>query len=166
MERVEIWEWERPLLCLPHCCNSSCFAHSSSSKQATMNCVGLNFKSIQEAHERKRLLNNELEGVKWVKFDRKQWSDTIIENVKQIMLKWWTKETRVSPNAKDVVRHLITTNNWERHAIHFLQESQVILFPTQVLFCTFFFFVSILLQTLFFMLYTLFSNPHLLLVAL
>jgi hypothetical protein len=82
------------------------------------------------------------------------------------MLKWWTKETRVSPNAKDVVRHLITTNNWERHAIHFLQESQVILFPTQVLFCTFFFFVSILLQTLFFMLYTLFSNPHLLLVAL
>ncbi len=48
------------------------FAHSSSSKQATMNCVGLNFKSIQQAHERKQLLNNELEGTKWVKFDRKQ----------------------------------------------------------------------------------------------
>jgi hypothetical protein len=113
-----------------------------------------------------RLLNNELEGTKWVKSDGKQWSDAIIENVKQIVLKWWTEKTRVSPNAKDVVRHLITANNWERHVNHFLQESQVILFPTQVLFCTFFFFVSILLQTLFFMLCTLSSNPDLFFLVL
>jgi len=140
-------------------------ARSSSSKQVAMNCVGLNFRSVL-AQEHRRLLSNQLEGTKWVKSDRKQWSDAIIENVKQIVLKWWTEETRVSPNAKDVVRHLITANNWERHATHFLQESQVVLSATQVLFCTFFFFVSILLQTLFFMLCTLSSNPDLFLLVL
>ncbi len=71
-------------------------AHSSSSKQAAMNCVGLNFRSVF-AQKHRQLLSNELEGTKWVKFDRKQWSNAIIENVKQIVLKWWTEETRVSP---------------------------------------------------------------------
>jgi hypothetical protein len=85
------------------------------------------------------LLSDELEGAKWVKSNKMKYNDAISENVKQIVLKWWTKETRVSLNAKDVVRHLIIANNWERHVTHLLQESQVFLSPTQILFCTFLF---------------------------
>jgi hypothetical protein len=70
-----------------------------------------------------------MEGVKWVKFDRKQWSDAISEIVKQTVIRWWIENTRVSPNVKDVIHHLISTNNWEKHVIHFLQESQVFLSP-------------------------------------
>jgi hypothetical protein len=44
------------------------------------------------------------------------------------MLKWWTKETRVSPNAKDVVHHLITTNNWEsRKSSNFVSNPSFVL---------------------------------------
>jgi len=87
--------------------------------------VGLNYRSIQQAMEHKELLNNETIGVKWVKFNRKQQNDAMNENVKQIVVRWWTKETRVSPNVKDVVCHFVSPNIWEKHAIHFLQENQV-----------------------------------------
>ncbi len=58
--------------------------------------------------------------MKWVKTNRKQHSDALNDNVKQTMIGWWTKETRVSPNVKDVVRHLIASNTWEKHVVHFL----------------------------------------------
>jgi hypothetical protein len=39
-----------------------------------------------------------MEGVKWVKFDRKQRSNAISDIVKQIVMKWWIEKTKVSPN--------------------------------------------------------------------
>jgi hypothetical protein len=48
------------------------FTQSSSNKQTTINCVRLNFKFVEQAVECKWLLDNEMEGVKWVKFDQKQ----------------------------------------------------------------------------------------------
>jgi hypothetical protein len=70
-----------------------------------------------------------MEGVKWVKSDRRQQSNAISEMVKQIVIRCWTKDTKVRPNVKDVIHHWISTNNWEKHVIHFLQESQVFLSP-------------------------------------
>jgi hypothetical protein len=72
------------------------------------------------------LLDNEMEGMKWVKSDRKQQSNAISEIVKQIVIKWWIEKTKVSLNVKDV-RHLISINNWENHVVHFLQENHVFL---------------------------------------
>jgi hypothetical protein len=96
------------------------FTQSNSSKQTTINCVGLNFRFVEQVVEHKQLLDNEMEGVKWVKFDRKQWNDAICEIIKQIVIKWWIEKTKVNCNVKDVVRHLISTNNWEKHVAHFL----------------------------------------------
>lgn len=42
------------------------YAQSNSSKQVAINCVGLNFKFIQQVVECKRFLDNKMEGVKWV----------------------------------------------------------------------------------------------------
>ncbi len=67
--------------------------------------------------------------MKWVKSIRKQWSDAINDIIKQTIIRQWTEETKVSPNVKDVVCHLISTNNWENNDVHFLQESQVFLSP-------------------------------------
>ncbi len=75
------------------------------------------------------MLNNKVEGIK---SDKKQRSNALSEDVKHIVIKWWIEYTRVSPNMKDVVRHLVVTKKWGKHAVHFLQESQVICFcPTK-----------------------------------
>jgi len=60
--------------------------------------------------------------MKWVKTNRKQWCDTLSDNVKQSVIRWWIKETKVSLNVKDLVRHLTSPNTWEKHVAHFLQE--------------------------------------------
>jgi hypothetical protein len=75
-----------------------------------------------------------MEGVKWVKFDRKQRSDAINEIVKQIVIKWWMEETKVSPNVKDVVCHLISTNNWEACYSFLTRKPSIFVSLTQVLF--------------------------------
>jgi hypothetical protein len=56
--------------------------------QATKSCVWLNYRSIQQATEHRQILNNEIEGMKWVKFDKKQRNDAISESVKQIVIRW------------------------------------------------------------------------------
>ena len=46
--------------------------------------------------------------------------------VKATVVAWWDKETKVSPNKKDVVRHRIGRKEWlPPHATHYLCESQV-----------------------------------------
>jgi hypothetical protein len=66
-----------------------------------------------------QLLNNKVESIKWVKFDRNQRNNALSEDVKCIVIKWWIEETKVSPNMKDVCR-LVATKTWEKHAILFL----------------------------------------------
>jgi hypothetical protein len=62
---------------------------SSSNMQATGSFVWLNYISIQQAMEHMQILNNEIERMKRVKLDKKQQSDAINENVKQIVIRWW-----------------------------------------------------------------------------
>jgi len=57
--------------------------------QAAKSCVWLNYKSIQQAMEHRQISNNEIEGMKWVKSDKKQQSDAISESFKQIVIRWW-----------------------------------------------------------------------------
>jgi hypothetical protein len=53
------------------------FTQNNSSKQTTINCAGLNFKFVEQAMEHMQFLDNEMEGVKWVKSNKKQQSDAI-----------------------------------------------------------------------------------------
>jgi hypothetical protein len=94
---------------------------SSSNMVVARSCVWLNYKSIQQAMEHMQILNIETEGMKWVKFDKKQQNDAISESVKQIVVSGgYLEEIRVSSNVKDVVHHLIFPNTWEKHVVHFL----------------------------------------------
>jgi hypothetical protein len=44
---------------------------------------------------------------------------------KSLMILWWTAETCVSPNKKDVTNKCLTQNQYEVHATHYLLEFQV-----------------------------------------
>ena len=42
---------------------------------------------------------------------------------KDLVLKWWTEETRVSPNRKDIVQKWMSPNTYDQHCTHYLFES-------------------------------------------
>lgn len=46
-------------------------------------------------------------------------------NTKAVVNLWWTSETRVSPNKKDVTRKRLGPRTYEQHPTHFLLESLV-----------------------------------------
>lgn len=48
------------------------------------------------------------------------------DDVKVLVVQWWTQETRVSPNRKEIVRKWLRANTYEKHCTHYLLETQVI----------------------------------------
>ena len=56
---------------------------------------------------------------------RKRREGGISDEVKTLVVHWWTAETRVSPGRRDVRRKRLCRNSYERHAAHLLMETQV-----------------------------------------
>ena len=63
--------------------------------------------------------------------------DAISHEVKELVVSFWTENTRVSPNKKDVCRRRIKRKMWQKHPVHLLEQSQVIFFNFLMFFCTF-----------------------------
>lgn len=61
----------------------------------------------------------------WAKGDRARRKDALTQAVLDIVVAWWTEETRVSPQKKDVRRKRVGVNKFITHAGHWLEESQV-----------------------------------------
>jgi len=49
----------------------------------------------------------------------------ISEAVKVVVTAWWTEESRVSPNRKDIRRKRLGRNVYDTHPAHLLMETQV-----------------------------------------
>ncbi len=47
------------------------------------------------------------------------------KNVVDSMVEFWTNETKVSRNKKNMARHHISKKRWEEHVIHFLEDPLV-----------------------------------------
>lgn len=47
------------------------------------------------------------------------------EAVKEVVIKWWTEETRVSPNRKEIVQKWLCRNTYAKHCTHYLLQTQV-----------------------------------------
>jgi hypothetical protein len=75
--------------------------------------------------KRRQLLNDNTRDEQWTKLDRKGGSDAIPSSMVDVVVKFWTEETRVSPCKKDVRRKKIGVKYFISHATHFLEESQV-----------------------------------------
>jgi hypothetical protein len=69
----------------------------------------------------------------WDAPQRRQQSDVLSKGTIDAVREWWSSETCVSPNKKDVVRkHVMSSKTVEEHAIHYLLESQVKLLFTSL----------------------------------
>lgn len=51
--------------------------------------------------------------------------DGLPNSIKDLVVAWWTTETRVSPNKKDVTRKRLAPKVYEKHPTHLLLESEV-----------------------------------------
>lgn len=98
--------------------------------EAAIRCVGLNKRAVRRAMIRRHLLNESVEGELWARIDRKKRKDALPQSTIDIVVLWWTNETRVSPSKKDVRKKRVGVKKFLYHAGHWLEESQVHLYQT------------------------------------
>jgi hypothetical protein len=60
--------------------------------------------------------------MQWAFATQAKWRDVLTNDVVDIAVEFWTNETRVNPNKKDIMKHHIMKNIWEEHATHFLEK--------------------------------------------
>lgn len=93
--------------------------------RAAANCVGMNKRTVRRALQRRTQLNSCLDGEVWARIYRKKRKDALEQWVIDMVVRWWTEETRVSPCKKDVKKKRIGGKQRISHATHWLEESQV-----------------------------------------
>jgi hypothetical protein len=86
----------------------------------TISCIiGIKRTNIQCAIECGHSLQT-LGVLQWALSCRKKKLDGLSEKTKNIICLWWTNETQVNLNKKDVAHKCISPKQYEKHAIHFL----------------------------------------------
>ena len=98
---------------------------SGSNMLGAAKCIGLNRRAVLRGSHRRQLLDAKEDNECWAKGDRKARKDSIPEEIKDLVGKWYLEETRTSPNMHDVVRRRFGRRQWEHHATHLLQENEV-----------------------------------------
>jgi hypothetical protein len=62
--------------------------------------------------------------MQWAPIARTKWKNVFTKDVVDAVVEFWTNETRVSLNKKDIMKNI-----WEEHATHFLEEPQIHVLP-------------------------------------
>jgi hypothetical protein len=86
--------------------------------------LGVDRRNIYQAQSKRMVLDAGLDAF-WLQRRRKVRSDSLPEFVKDAVLAWWTEETTISPNRKDVASFHEGLHCWLSHPTHYLQCSQV-----------------------------------------
>jgi hypothetical protein len=86
--------------------------------------LGVDRRNIYHARSRRMVLDAGHDAF-WLQHRRKVRSNSPPESVKDAVLAWWTGETTVSPNRKDVASFHEGLWCWLSHPTHYLQCSQV-----------------------------------------
>lgn len=87
--------------------------------------LGMSKKAVKKGRERRQLLESYTPGEVWAKFYRQKRKDAISKVDIQTVQMFYTSETRVSPNKKDVIHLRTSVKISITHARHFLEESLV-----------------------------------------
>jgi hypothetical protein len=66
----------------------------------------------------------------WLNKKVERWTDSLCDVAIQQIVSFWTTETTISPNAKDVTRRRIAIKQYDVHATHYLQIPQVVIQQT------------------------------------
>jgi hypothetical protein len=91
-------------------------------------------RNIKRVEEHKILVDNKKDAL-WLNYKKQKRPYCLAESVKKVVRQWWTDRSIVSPNRKDVVRKCRGVKHYENHATHYLQVSQVKIFPLQFMLC-------------------------------
>jgi hypothetical protein len=89
--------------------------------------LGVDRQNIRKGIDRRVQLDG-LKRAFWTNYRRSVRSDCISEATKDVVQQWWTTETQISPNRKDIRRRLKGTGiegDYEEHPTHYLQTSEV-----------------------------------------
>lgn len=85
--------------------------------------LGTKASNISNAIQRRQALESNGSSIFTLAERRRR--EGMSHNTKALVNLWWTSETRVSPNKKDVTRKRLGPKMYEQHPTHFLLESQV-----------------------------------------
>ncbi len=77
--------------------------------------------------ERRLSFESQMDKALWALCGKVKTKDALFLEVCNAVVKFWTHNTQVNPNMKDVVKRLLVQKSWELHATHLLLESQVYL---------------------------------------
>lgn len=97
---------------------------SIQSTRAVAEVLGVDRRNIKRGLNRRQRLDSENLAF-WKGAARSIRSDAITEHVRETVVVWWTSQTQVSSNQKDIRRRLRGVKDYESHQTHYLQVSQV-----------------------------------------
>lgn len=80
---------------------------------------------VQPRNLKKHRVDVQNKTFKWVGKGRKRRADCLSEEVVHSVTQFWTSNTRVSPNKKDVCRQRVSRKNYIFHPSHYLEMTEV-----------------------------------------
>lgn len=86
--------------------------------------LGVDRRNITKSIER-RLQLDASGTLFWTSRRRAVRVDSMPSELKALVVQWWTSDTSISPNRKDISRRRVGVNEFEEHPKHYLQISQV-----------------------------------------
>jgi len=89
--------------------------------------IGVHQKNFKQRMERRLSFESQMDKAPWALCGEVKSKDVLFFEVCNAIVKFWTHNTRMNPNMKDVVKRLIQ-KYWESHEAHLLLESQVYFF--------------------------------------
>ena len=104
--------------------DASVRAVSKSSMRELGRVLGIHHRNISHAISKRELVHSRGDFLVVLTFRRKR-TDGISEMDREVILRWWVSETRVSPNKKDVTRKRVGPGVYDEKATQYLQETEV-----------------------------------------
>ena len=87
--------------------------------------IGIHRRNVKSGLVRRIALEGRTDLAIWAICGRSRRANALASHVTKLVAEFWTGNTRISSNRKDVVRKRIGARQWTDHPTHHLQESQV-----------------------------------------
>jgi hypothetical protein len=104
-------------------------SQSIGSSRGLARVLGVDRRNLRKAKVRRVLLDTQTDAF-WISCKRAARSDVLSEPVKELVIKWWTEQSTISPERKRVLRKRVAVKKYDCHPTHYIQVSQVSLFST------------------------------------
>lgn len=104
--------------------SSSNMGSNMGSNRRIADLIGVDRRNLKRGMERRLLLDTR-QNAFWLNYRSKRRSDALSDSVKEVVIEFWTSETTVSPNRKDIIRHRNGVHQYSEHPAQYLQVSEV-----------------------------------------